>query len=662
MKTKIEQFPAMNPNPVISVERDGTVLYSNKAGEPLLYEWNAKVGDKLPSFIVDFVKKAILINSPEKMEVNVGNSVYLVAFHSFPEEGQVNIYGFDISDQKKFEGKLKMELAKCRQSDKELLKAYEQIRTQSQDLQVFNEELQSQSEELRITNEALQESERRFRTLAENSPDAIARFDRQNRHTYVNPAAAKVYGHFQEEMIGKTLGELKRDPAQVRLLETYFEIVFATGKPEKMKYQYTSPTGNEYYFSVRIVPEFVDGKVISILTISHDITDIKNAETKLKKTYDNLENLVKERTVELEKAYNSLKESQRSLAEAQEMAHIGNWEWDIATDKAYWSDEMYRIFKRDPQKSAPSFKEYLSYIHPDDLNYYCKVNDYTKKVCTSGLDFRIVLANGEQRTLHIKSEFIFNDENIPIRVKGIVQDITGRKEAEEAMAKIEIVRKQEIHHRIKNNLQVISSLLDLQAEKFKNREDIKDSEVLEAFRESQDRVISMALIHEELHKGGEIDTLDFSSYIEELAENLFSTYRVGSRDISLNLDLEKNLSFDLDTAVPLGMIVNELVSNSFKHAFPGRDKGEIRIKLFREKAVKFENEDRESTSFTLTVSDNGVGIPELDIENLNSLGMQLVITLVDQLDGKLELKRNNGTEFIIRFKVTEKYKVWKLSN
>jgi PAS domain S-box-containing protein len=119
------------------------------------------------------------------------------------------------------------------------------------------------------------------------------------------------------------------------------------------------------------------------------------------------------------------------------MAHIGNWEWDIATDKAYWSEEMYRIFGRDPQKLAPSLKEYYDYIHPDDLDYYCKVNDYKRKVCTSGLDFRIVLANGEERTLHIKSDFILNDENNPIQVKGIVQDITERKRVEEKLRESE---------------------------------------------------------------------------------------------------------------------------------------------------------------------------------------------------------------------------------
>jgi two-component sensor histidine kinase len=240
-------------------------------------------------------------------------------------------------------------------------------------------------------------------------------------------------------------------------------------------------------------------------------------------------------------------------------------------------------------------------------------------------------------------------------MRGIVQDITERKKAEESLANIEIARKKEIHHRIKNNLQVISSLLDLQVEKFTNRKWIKDLEVIEAFKESQDRVISMALIHEELYKGSGFEMLNFSPYIEKLAENLFRTYRLGSTDINLNVDLEENALFDMDTAVPLGIIVNELVSNSLKYAFIGKDRGVIEVKLCRDENVDCKSEGCKSTGFVLTVSDNGVGIPEnLDIKDLNSLGLQLVTSLVDQLDGELVLKRNKGTEFIIKFTVKEK--------
>jgi two-component sensor histidine kinase len=184
---------------------------------------------------------------------------------------------------------------------------------------------------------------------------------------------------------------------------------------------------------------------------------------------------------------------------------------------------------------------------------------------------------------------------------------------------------------------------------FNGRECIRDSEVLEAFRNSQDRVISMALIHEELYKGGGFETLNFSPYIKKLIDSLFYTYSIGNIDISLNMDLVENAFFDMDTAVPLGIIVNELVLNSFKHAFNGREKGEIQIKLHRE-----ESEDCKSTAYVLSVSDNGVCIPEnIDMEDLESLGLQLVTILVDQLDGELELKRNNGTEFTIMFTVIE---------
>ena len=204
-------------------------------------------------------------------------------------------------------------------------------------------------------------------------------------------------------------------------------------------------------------------------------------------------------------------------------------------------------------------------------------------------------------------------------------------------------------------MQVISSLLDLQAEKF------SDEKVIEAFRESQNRVISMALIHEELYEGEGTDTLNFSEYIKKLADNLFKTYRLSGKNIHLYMDMEENTFINMDTAVPLGIIVNELVSNSLKHAFSGRDKGEIRIKLRRDENGEFisreesKSEVSKSTSFILIVSDNGIGIPEdLNIEDLDSLGLQLVSSLIDQLDGELELKRNNGTEFVMKYKVTEK--------
>jgi PAS domain S-box-containing protein len=510
--------------------------------------------------------------------------------------------------------------------------------------------------------EALIRSEKRFRTLAENSPDMINRFDRQSRHLYANPVTAVFYGHPQEEITGKTHSELGMDPEKVKLWAEHHEKVFTTGKPQTMESRYTSLQGKENYFNTRIVPEFVDGEVVSILSISRDITDIKKAEVKLKETLDNSDNLVKERTSQLEKAYRSLKESEKGLTEAQKIAHLGNWDWNIITGELYGSDESYRIFGLSPQEFGANYHAFLSCVHPDDREF---VNNAVKealhgKACS--IDHRIVLPSGEERTVHNQGEVVFDEENNPVRMRGTVQDITERKQTEKTLANIENARKKEIHHRIKNNLQVISSLLDLQAEKFMGRKCVEDLEVLNAFRESQDRVISIALIHEELHEGKGTDTLNFPLYLQRLVENLFRTYTLGNVDISLSMDLEENLFFDMDAAVPLGLIVNELVSNSLKYAFQGREKGIIQIKLSREENRGYINSRQENkekgygnTRFILAVSDNGVGMPEsFSLENSDTLGIQLITTLVDQLDGELELKKDSGTEFIIRFAIPDR--------
>ena len=165
----------------------------------------------------------------------------------------------------------------------------------------------------------------------------------------------------------------------------------------------------------------------------------------------------------------------------------------------------------------------------------------------------------------------------------------------------------------------------------------------------------MSLIHEELYKGEGTDKLNFSAYVQRLARNLFQAYRVNSRNVRLDMDLEENSFFDMDAAIPLGIIVNELISNSLKHAFDEDQEGVIRIRLSREAQKEDIDDTYESLSlFNLIISDNGRGLPEnIELENLESLGLQLVNILVDQLDGTIEIKRAYGTEFRISFKITE---------
>ena len=279
---KLEKSLAINPNPVLSVANDGTVLYSNEAGDYLLSEWGTEIGGKLPSSIIDLVQRVLSRKSPEKIETKAGKRVYLIAFHPVHNAECVNISGFDISDQKEYEQKLQEAYENLQAQSEEIQVQYEELQAQSEEIQVQYEELQVQSEELHKAYESLHESENKFRTLTENSPDLIARFDRQNRHTYANSAAVELYGCSQEEIIGKTHTELGRDPELVKLWERHYENVFTTGKTETIEFQYTSPQGKEYYFNTRIVPEFVNSEVTSVLAISRDITERKKSEEKIR--------------------------------------------------------------------------------------------------------------------------------------------------------------------------------------------------------------------------------------------------------------------------------------------------------------------------------------------------------------------------------------------
>ncbi len=899
MKTDLEQFPAKNPNPVLSVANNCTVLHSNKAGEPLLHEWGVAVGGKLPSYLRDLVKSVITLNRPEKMELKIEKKVYLVAFHPSSEEKCVNIYGFDITDQKELEERLRI---KEKQND--ILYRIGKVALEFESLQIFLDE------SVKLIANIL---EVEYCKILELMPDGnfLLRAGSGWKHGLVGKA---IIGGEKESQAGYTLfsgmpvvvedfaGESRfKKPEILRMHEVNSGVSVTIGSIGKIfgvlgvhsrkKRKFTSD--DTYFLS-------------SVAFLIAQVIERKKAEEALKEAHDSLEETVTERTSELEKSYISLKESESRLAEAQRMAHIGSWDWNLITGEVCWSDELYHIFGRSPQESGATYDEFLSYVHPDDRD---RVDNALKKGLNGESvagNYRIILGDGEERIVRTEAEVVFDEKNNPVQVKGTVQDITEikkveeqlkilanivessndaigtisldgnitgwnqeaenvygysvgevlgkpvsivtpphldketiklieeimhgkkvqhyetlrlrkdgttiyvsitlspvfdsygkliaisfisrditerkkieeklreseekyrnivetanegisivdaeeritfvnkkiedmfgysseeliggsmwdllsdesktiikqmlekgwknvnesfeikfihkdgypvwtytnskslfdkdgkffgtmnlhtditkRKEAEEALRNFEIARKKEIHHRIKNNLQVICSLLDLQAEKFRSRESAEDMEVLNAFIESQNRVMSIALIHEELHEGRGTDTLNFSPYLEKLVENLFQTYILENVNTSLDIKLEENIFFDMDTAIPLGIIVNELVSNSLKYAFSGRDYGEIQIKLYREDSAEHENKEQRvikesygGTNVILIVSDNGIGIPEdFNLEDSSSLGLQLVKILVDQLEGQIELNRDSGTEFTIRFTV-----------
>ena len=218
-------------------------------------------------------------------------------------------------------------------------------------------------------------------------------------------------------------------------------------------------------------------------------------------------------------------------------------------------------------------------------------------------------------------------------------DITERKKAEEQI-KVSLKEKEillrEIHHRVKNNMQVITSLLRLQSDT------IKDQQYADMFRESQERIRSMALIHETLYQSEDFANIDFDGYLWALINNLFISYGINPEKISMKIKTN-DLSLALDYAIPCGLIINELVSNCLKHAFPDEREGEIQIVL----------QEISENEIELTVSDNGMGIPEeFDFGTTESLGLDLVKVLAEhQLGGRIEMNGTGGTRFSIRFMV-----------
>jgi two-component sensor histidine kinase/sensor domain CHASE-containing protein len=214
----------------------------------------------------------------------------------------------------------------------------------------------------------------------------------------------------------------------------------------------------------------------------------------------------------------------------------------------------------------------------------------------------------------------------------MVRNITERKEAEDARKK-EVLLK-EIHHRVKNNLQVISSLLYLQSKR------VDDQRLVEMFNESSNRIKSMSLIHQKLYQSQNAATIDFAEYIRDLTDALFNSYGVRRDVVRLTQHID-GIILNVDTAIPCGLIVNELVSNSLKYAFSDGKQGQIHVSM----------RNNDNDHFTLVVSDTGTGLPkDFDYRESPSLGLKLVHTLVDQLGGTIEMDREGGTQFRITFR------------
>jgi len=333
----------------------------------------------------------------------------------------------------------------------------------------------------------------------------------------------------------------------------------------------------------------------------------------------------------------ALKESEEGYRDLVEKAGIGILIDDRDGNVKYTNKKYAELFGYTEQEMKRL--SIRSVVHPDDVERVMEFHRMRiqEKKAPSRYEFRGIKKDGSVIYLEVDAVELREGENI-IGSRSYVWDITERKKAEEkieASLREKEILLREVHHRVKNNMQIISSLFSLQARR------IEDKEAAEIFRNCQNRVRSMTLVHDRLYQSADLAKVDVASYVENLISHLFGSYVIDPKDIRLNLDI-KDVFLDIDKAIPCGLIINELVTNSLKHAFPQGRKGRVLVTL----------RHLDGNEVELTVSDDGIGLPEdLDLKNTESLGLHLVTILAEsQLHGTIHLDRTGGTTLRVRFK------------
>ncbi|MBI5386676.1 MAG: PAS domain S-box protein [Verrucomicrobia bacterium] len=368
-----------------------------------------------------------------------------------------------------------------------------------------------------------------------------------------------------------------------------------------------------------------------------------------------------EKEAQRKRAEEALRASEAKLKESQRVAHIGHYSFDAASGAWTSSEALDEIFGIG-KDFARTVEGWLQIVHPEDRQ---EMEDYfARTVLEQGQpfdrDYRIRrVADQEARWMHGLGRLELGADGRVAAMFGTIQDVTERKRAEEALRESlaeKIALLKEVHHRVKNNLQIVASLLNLQAGRAQN------PQVLDVLQDTRNRVRSMALLHEALYRSGTLARINFPGYVADLCAQLLRSFGpVGAR-VALECRVAR-LGLPLEQSVPCGLIINELVSNALKHGFPGERAGRIIVELKpspesaggeddlfslqSQRKDPEEGRDQPSPprepSLVLRVSDDGVGLPPgLDPASTSTLGLQLVSNLADQLKGHFTVERGTG--------------------
>ncbi|MDB6175275.1 MAG: sensory transduction histidine kinase [Chthoniobacteraceae bacterium] len=502
----------------------------------------------------------------------------------------------------------------------------EALKKSEANLQKLNKQLENRATkhtaELQSSHEALQaesfdraEAEKTRAHLAaivEFSLDAIFSKTVDAVVTSWNRGAEQLYGYTAAEMVGKSVSLLIPPDYKDELARMMASI--RQGEPIKhYDTKRVRKDGHRIDVSLSISPIYdQSGQLIGSSTIARDIAE----------------------RIRVEEA---LKESQERLKLALDAAQLGTWDLDLVTHNVIHSLRHDQIFGYAEALPEWSYERFLTCVHPEDRT---RVDSEFQESVAAGRDWafecRIFRADHSPGWIWACGILLKNKMGKPARMVGIVADITERKEGEQKLKealKKEVILRREIHHRVKNNLQVITSLLYLQSVH------LSDPRIVQLLRESQSRIRSIALIHELLCRSKDLAKIPVAEYVRNLTMDLSVAYRVNPDVISFKIHAE-GIFLSLDPAIPCGLIVNELVSNSLKHAFVDGRAGWVAIDL----------QPVDSGLLRLSVRDNGLGLaPGFDLENVRTMGLRLVRDLVRQLNGTLALSYVHGTQITITF-------------
>ena len=474
---------------------------------------------------------------------------------------------------------------------------------------------------------------------------------------YVNPVGLKLLGYKENEIIGSELDSIIPSHRGIDSKEPYYD-------DNNKDYETLLHLKNGLSVPILLSKSFISKKstVMGILYMGTDISDRKAVENKkravtkqtinrqkvllelYKEDFPDLENTLRHLTETVSKTLNIDRVSIWFFNEDKSILKCSNiykLDHNIHEYGSNWDTQDYPYFihaletsnniAAEDASSNPDTMEFRdSYIKPNGIISMLNVPIWIQKEMVGVLCM--------EQTKNSKA-WTFEEQDFAASISYILSLSLESSKKDKAQKQIiksleeKDVLLREIHHRVKNNMQIISSLLSLQST------NITNPEMKDIFNQSQNRVKSMAMIHEQLYHTDDLARIDFKSYVNELIKGLFQIYSSNQKQIEWVVNVE-DVKLDIETAIPCGLIINELVSNSLKHAFINRTNGKICFDMMRD-----------SNIINFKVSDNGIGIPDnFQLENTSTLGLNLVKTLVNQLDGKLNIDHDNGISYDVIFK------------